>query len=93
MVSWKGSYGWIESLELIAHEAISQHDGKIFVHIDDILVNEVRGAKSREYNAEGPSTDGPAGGESNNKASSKGKWNKVGLFGLGDEDGRVGGRV
>ena len=33
---WKGTYGWIEPLEPIEHSDISRHNGKIFVHMEDL---------------------------------------------------------
>jgi len=36
VTQWKNTYGWIEPLEPIEHPDIKRHQGKIFVHSDDI---------------------------------------------------------
>lgn len=36
VTQWKNTYGWIEPLEPIEHAEINRHQGKIFVHSDDI---------------------------------------------------------
>ena len=36
VTQWKNTYGWIEPLEPIDHPEIKRHQGKIFVHSDDI---------------------------------------------------------
>ena len=37
VLSWHGNYGWMEPVEQINHKAISQHNGRIFVHKDDVV--------------------------------------------------------
>lgn len=42
VTEWKGTYGWIESLEPIEHPEAQRHNGKIFVHKDDIEGKQLR---------------------------------------------------
>lgn len=42
VTEWKGTYGWIESLEPIDHPEATRHQGKIFVHADDIHGKQLR---------------------------------------------------
>eukprot|EP00392_Amoebophrya_sp_AT5.2_P013614 g13743.t1 len=37
VISWKHNYGWIESLEPIEHPELDRHQGRIFVHADDLV--------------------------------------------------------
>lgn len=42
VVEWRGTYGWIESLEPIDHPEVGRHQGRIFVHNEDLVVPKDR---------------------------------------------------